>query len=190
MGRKKKIEAIMKEKNIETIQTNESSAEKINESEKSLIAVQEKMIQELKDQIADLKSQSSREHDQQEIDISNKMIATRTENKAIKEQIDRQREYDNVPVTGKFLNQRAPGNPAKLLYQKHLGDPEKWWVFNHGKTYTIPRGFADQINEYYHTPMFIQKEGAIDEDAGDGNLSAIAMVDTSNKKYAFVPVNF
>ena len=84
------------------------------------------------------------------------------------------------------MNRRAPGNPAKLTYMKYADDPVKWYTFEDGKVYTIPRGFADQINEYYHRPIFIQKEGELDP----SNPSQIHAVDTSNKSYAFVPVEF
>jgi hypothetical protein len=85
------------------------------------------------------------------------------------------------------MNQRNPGQAVKLPYIKYPEDPVVWHNFEHNKVYTIPRGFADQINDYYHTPRFVQKEGAMDPNAP---MSQISAVDTSNKKYAFVPVNF
>lgn len=90
-------------------------------------------------------------------------------------------------MTGKFINRRAPGQSAKLTYLKYADDPVKWYTMEDGKVYTIPRGFADQINEYYYTPHFIQKQGIMDPNAPS---SAIHDVDTSNKKYAFTPINF
>jgi hypothetical protein len=90
-------------------------------------------------------------------------------------------------ITGKFMNRRAPGQTVKLTYLRYETDPVKWYSFEDGKIYTIPRGFADQLNEHYYTPHFIQKQTEMDPNRP---ASAIHDVDTSNKKYAFVPVNF
>lgn len=131
---------------------------------------------------------SSRQIDEFEQKIIDKQISTRNESKAVAEKISSQKEYDNVPVTGRFLNRRAPGNMVKLPYIKYEDDPVRWYEFYDGKTYTIPRGFADQLNEYYHSPQFIQKQGPIEDPDDPG--SQIEQVDRSNKKYAFVPVGF
>lgn len=104
--------------------------------------------------------------------------------------IEKQRAYDKVMITGRFMNRRAPGQTVKLTYMKYADDPVKWYIFKDGATYTIPRGFVDQINEYYHTPIFVQKEGPQNLSENVGENSQIAHVDTSNKKYAFVAVGF
>jgi hypothetical protein len=127
-----------------------------------------------------------RELSEEEQAIQDKQIKGFVKNDALKEKNEAQRAYDNVMVTGKFINRRAPGNPAKLTYYKHLGDVDKWYTFEDGKVYTIKRGFADQINEHYHRPIFVQKDGELDP----ANPSQIHHVDTSNKCYAFVPVSF
>lgn len=127
-----------------------------------------------------------RELSEEEKAINDKLISGRVAGNALKSKIEAQKAYDNVKVTGRFMNRRAPGNPAKLTYMKYADDPVKWYTFNDGSVYTIPRGFADQINEYYHRPRFIQKDGPLDP----GNPSQIHDVDTSNKSYAFVPTNF
>jgi hypothetical protein len=118
--------------------------------------------------------------------INEKLISTHVKNDSLRSKIEAQKAYDNVRVTGRFMNRRAPGNPAKLTYMKYSDDPVKWYTFEDGKVYTIPRGFADQINEHYYRPIFIQKDGELDP----SNPSQIHAVDTSNKSYAFVPVAF
>ena len=131
-----------------------------------------------------------RELDADEKVISDKHIAISNEKKSKLEILDKLKEYDNQKVTGKFMNRRAPGQPAKLLYQKHADDPVKWYTFKDGSVHTIPRGFADQINEHYYTPHFIKNEGDYSPSNTLGENSAIHEVDTTNKKYAFTPVNF
>jgi hypothetical protein len=148
----------------------------------------EKARLELAQLKAKTESISSREHDPEEQELVAKQIARRNENKTVAAKIRSQKEYDNVKVTGKFLNRRAPGNPVRLTYIKYDDDPVKWWDFMDGRVYTIPRGFVDQINEHYHSPVFVQKTGPIDDPENPG--SQIAEVDRSNKKYAFVPINF
>jgi len=72
--------------------------------------------------------------------------ATSIEGQSLKAKIAAQKAYDNTMVTGKFSNLRAPGQTVKLPYIKYEDDPVKWYTFNHGEVYTIPRGFADQLN--------------------------------------------
>ena len=128
-----------------------------------------------------------RELDEQEKSIVAKQVARNNESESKKSVIEAQKAYDCEKVTGRFINRRAPGQPAKLTYMKYADDPVKWYNFEDGKVYTIPRGFADQINDYYHTPQFAQKQTDMNPDRPE---SAIHEVDTSNKKYAFVPVGF
>lgn len=127
-----------------------------------------------------------RELSEEERVINEKLITGYVKNDGLKGKIEAQKLFDNVKVQGRFMNRRAPGNPAKLTYMKYADDPVKWYTFEDGKVYTIPRGFADQINEHYYRPIFIQKEGELDP----SNPSHIHAVDTSNKSYAFVPVSF
>lgn len=120
--------------------------------------------------------------------------SVQVKNQGLAEKIAAQKAYDNEMVTGKFSNLRAPGQHAKLTYHKYADDPVKWYTLEHGKTYTIPRGFADQINggdesnPCYYTPRFIKNENVIVDPDSPG--SGIAAVDTSNKRYMFSPINF
>lgn len=131
---------------------------------------------------------SRRELDEQEKAIVAKQISRGHESEAKKSVIDAQRAHDKEMVTGRFINRRSPGKKEeKLTYIKYADDPVKWYSFDDGKIYTIQRGFADQINEHYYSPQFKQNDG--DQDPNRPQ-SAIHEVDTTNKKYAFVPVNF
>ena len=114
----------------------------------------------------------------------------RTASVAAQRKMEIQKAKDNELVTGKFINRRAPGQSVKLTYMRYQDDPVKWYTFNDGGVYTIKRGFSDEINEHYHTPHFIQKQG--DQNLGGqlGENSAISHVDRSNKKYAFIPLSF
>lgn len=120
-----------------------------------------------------------------------KKVETRSQaSLALKQKIDQQKNYDKQMVTGKFINRRAPGQMAKLTYMKYEDDPVKWYPMEDGKVYTIPRGFADQINEHYYSPHFVKKTGEFNEMNPQEFGNPIHSVDTSNKKYAFVPVSF
>lgn len=147
----------------------------------------EKTKKEIEEQKQALKSLSSSHLNAKELAIVDKQIANNNERKALQQKIYDQKAYDNVKVTGRFTNRRAPGQMAKLAYIKYADDPVKWYEFHDGGIYTIPRGFADQINEHYYSPHFIQNTGAMDPDNPESNIAA---VDTSNKKYMFSPVNF
>lgn len=170
--------------------TNEAEVEVLNQ-ELDLVRIE---LQKTKLEIEKVKAEEKdlierrqlRELDEVEKKANDKLIATRVEGRVLEDKISSQKSYDNVKVTGRFMNRRAPGNSAKLTYMKYADDPVKWYTFNDGAVYTIPRGFADQINEYYHRPRFIQKEGPLDP----SNPNQINEVDTSNKSYAFVPTTF
>ena len=141
----------------------------------------------LEEKKAELKAQPARQYDQKEIEISKKQIAIQSKNSEARARMEQQRIDDSVMVTGKFINRRSPGQKVKITYHKHATDPIKWYEFKDGGVYTIPRGFADQLNQYYHTPRFIQKEGPMDPNEPESQIHG---VDTSNKKYAFLPVSF
>lgn len=150
----------------------------------------EKIKIEIEEKKKSLEFEAKREISPDERKIIDKQISMGNERNTLSENIAKQKAYDSVKVTGKFINRRAPGQSVKLPYIKYVDDPVKWHPFEDGRVYTIPRGFADQINEYYHTPQFIQKQGEQAHSNVVGENSAIAEVDRSNKKYAFVPVNF
>lgn len=166
-------ETVSQEVQLDSIQTEIDLARKELEETKLMIAQVKK----------DLESAPAK--------IEEKNISVSTPDSTNAEKIAAQKAYDNQKVTGKFMNRRAPGQMAKLAYIKYADDPVKWWEFFDGGTYTIPRGFADQINEHYHTPVFIKKsDSEMIYDGALGDNSSIADVDTSNKKYAFVPIGF
>lgn len=146
-----------------------------------------KVNQEIEIKRKEIRETAKREIDEKEMEIIEKQITRGNERKAAESVIAKQREYDSLPIEGRFMNRRSPGQSVKLTYQKHPNDPVKWWTFEDGKIYTIPRGFSDQINEYYHTPKFIEKPNDMDPNRPS---SSIHHIDTSNKKYAFVPINF
>jgi hypothetical protein len=150
----------------------------------------EKTKFEIEEKKKELELTSRREFTAQEKHTVQKQITISNERRTANAIIEKQKAHDKVMVKGKFMNRRAPGHPIKLPYIKYEDDPVRWHHFMDGGVYTIPRGFADQINEYYYTPNFIQKQGEQRLSNKVGENSAIHEVDTSNKKYAFVPVEF
>lgn len=136
--------------------------------------------------------QPTREISENEKSIAEKHYEIGNSKNALKSKIDAQKAYDDELVTGRFINRHRAGRAEKLTYHKYATDPVKWYTFEDGKVYTIKRGFADQINEYYHNPRFIEKTpGSFDLVVQTtGENSSIHFVDRSDKKYAFVPVGF
>jgi len=189
MARQKKIKSIQieaqPEVNMSETATLEGVLTEIDlariELEKTKREIEEKKAEIAKYQYTE---RPKRELSEDEKVIVDKQLGMSVEKKALAAKIEAQRAHDNQMITGKFLNLRAKGQSAKLCYDKHVGDVPQWITFQHGQVYTIKRGFADQINNYYHTPRFIQKEGP------DDGSSQIDSVDTSDKKYAFVAIGF
>jgi seryl-tRNA synthetase len=199
MGRKKKIDNVelkFEQYNlINEVPMTETATEvpiKLEELEIEVDRVRveleqaKKELAEKKEEIARL---PKRELDESEKKMDKKLESLRGASAGLKDKIEKQKEYDNQKVTGKFMNRRHPGSSVKLTYMKYEDDPVKWWDLEDGKVYTIPRGFADQINEYYYKPHMIQKSPDQFMDPNRPS-SAIAEVDTSNKLYGFVPINF
>lgn len=188
MSRQKKIKTVQIEaEKKEVLMTNETVLDNI-QTEIDLARVElEKVKKEIEEKKQEMDLAERRDYDDDEKRIVEKQITSTNERKASDNVIEQQKAYDNVPVTGRFMNLRNPGQPVKLPYIKYPDDPVKWHPFEHNKVYTIPRGFADQINDYYHMPKFIQREGPMNPDTPQ---SQVAAVDTSQKKYAFVPVGF
>ena len=196
MGRKKgslnkKNDNVNIKENIEVNMTEtitEESALESVQTEIDLARVElEKVKLEIEEKKNEYKFESKREISPDEQKIVDKQVTKINVNKSLQKKIEKQKEHDNQKVTGRFMNRRSPGQGVKLTYFKYPDDPVKWYQFEDGKIYTIPRGFADQLNDHYHTPIFIQKQGEMDPNRPQ---SAIHEVDTSNKKYAFVPTNF
>lgn len=188
----KKNEVTMTEENESPEMTLESIQQEIDrarqELEQTKLAIEEKRHE--------LKMQPRREVDADEQKIIDKQINNINSTKNKSDVIEKLREHDSMMVTGRFMNRRAPGQQVKLPYMKHSTDPVKWYILRDGGTYTIPRGFADQLNggddknPCYYTPVFIQKQGPQEFSDKMGENSAIAEVDTSNKKYAFVALAY
>ena len=187
MSRQKKIKSLQLKEKTEVCMTQETVLDNLQTEIDVARSELEKTKLELEERKKELEAKSNREISYEEVKIIDKQISRTNEMRATDETIEKQKAYDNVKVTGKFINRRSPGQDVKLTYLKYVDDPVKWYTFEDGKVYTIPRGFADQINEHYYTPHFIQKPGEMDPNKPS---TAIHDVDTSNKKYAFVPVNF
>jgi hypothetical protein len=192
MGRQKKIKTVQENIEPEVKMDNEQELDSV-QTELDLARQElEKVKLDIEEKKAQIKANANREVGDQEIKIIEKQITNQSNQTTLKEKIAKQKEYDSKVIRGRFMNRRAPGQPVKLAYIKYDTDPVKWYPFNDGGTYEIPRGFADQINggteldPCYYRPNFIQKPGEMDPD----DPSTIHSVDTSNKKYAFVPIDF
>ncbi len=192
MGRQKKIKNIQLQEKQEVVMTVDTE-DQVNtlETLETEIDRTRAELESVKLELEEKKQQAKyipmREIDADEMILVKKQQSRSSAGKAAADMIEKQKAFDNVMVTGKFINRRAPGQPAKLTYLKYEDDPVKWYNLEDGKVYTLPRGFADQINEHYYTPHFTQKQTLMDPNAPS---SAIHDVDTSNKKYSFTPVNF
>lgn len=208
MGRRKKInslqiekkEVVMTESAVLETPTQEKTTEQMIEEVQTELDLARLDLEKTRLEIAQQKHElslmkitPSREITSQEKELSEKQVTMSNEKQTLKEKIDKQKEYDCVMVTGRFMNRRAPGQPVKLPYIKYETDPVKWYPFEDGKVYTIPRGFADQLNggdetnPCYYRPQFSQIQGEMDPNKPQ---SVIHSVDTSNKIYSFVPINF
>lgn len=205
MGRKKKLKLVevpMIEENVATIEetVTETAVSQIEDKTYEIEALNQELDQVRKDlerakleyeqQQTEMKlAKVRRELDEQEIAIMNKQVTRGNESKAKEDALAKQKAFDDQMVTGKFMNVRHPGSSAKLTYCKYATDPVKWYTFEHNKVYTIPRGFVDQINEYYARVTYKQK---LDNKIVDPDKPGTALdhEPIRHQLYAFVPVSF
>lgn len=165
-------------------------AAEIAQSELDIVRLElEKAKKELEEQKHQIQLNSKRVLDDKELDICAKQQTMGNEMKAKKEALEQQRIYDSQMITGKFINMRAPGQRVRLTYCKHATDLAKWWDFDHNKNYTIPRGFADQINEHYARIEHKQKVQDIITNP-DQPGTALEPTVTRHQLYAFVPTQW
>lgn len=194
LNKPKEVEVMSQQSNVAVLEEVKQSDETVLESLESEIDRVRMELEQTKLQLEqkklELRSVPQRDISPEEQVIVDKQISGFDTKKNASEVIAKQKAYDNVKVTGKFMNRRCPGKSEKLPYLKYADDPVVWKTFHDGQVYTIPRGFADQINEHYHTPIFTQKQGPQEMSDELGENSMIADVDRSNKKFAFVPVAF
>jgi len=207
MARHKKIkplhsqeiqEVVMEEKKEEVLNEIDALEQLERELDQKRLELEKVKIEleEKKSEIKKVEFVPNRQISEDEKAISEKHVAINAEKSTLKAKIERQKIIDNQKVTGKFINRRVPGQPVKLPYLKYEDDPVKWYTLEDGKIYTIPRGFADQINggsendPCYYMPKFKQKTSEFIPSATVGENSQISEVDTTNKKYAFVATSY
>lgn len=187
MARQKSTKSVQIEEKKEVIMTETQVLESLEtEIDKARLELEKtkKEIEEIRTEIKVIDRRGEKKEQEEEPNFEKKITVG---NKALKEKILKQKEYDSQKLTGKFINRRHPGATVKLTYMKYDDDPVKWYEFQDGKVYTIPRGFVEQIKDHYYRPNFIKKEGIMDPNHPG---SQIEEVDTSQKLYDFVPVNF
>lgn len=199
MSRRKKEKSLQVEEKNEAVMTEQVIIDAIETAEKELDQKRmelEIVKRELEEKKAELAKVPARVIDEDEKEVLKKHEGLSKEKQSLKEKIERQKAHDNELVTGRFTNRRVPGQPAKVPYIKYSDDPVRWWNFQDGQVYTIPRGLADQLNggseddPCYYMPRFIQKTGEYIPSQTAGENSQISQVDTSNKKFMFSPVGF
>ena len=147
MGRRKgslnkKSEEIQDEKNevvMSDVATMEPIAtEAVLDSVQTEVDLARAELERLKYQIEEKKKEFEfvprRDISPEEKRISEKQVTMTNENKSANQLIEKQKAWDNQLVTGKFINRRAPGQPAKLTYLKYADDPVKWYTFQDGKS--------------------------------------------------------
>ena len=184
MGRHKKNKVLhSEEKEVNMTVTTENEVEQVR-TELDLTRLE---LEKAKKDLEELRANPKREYSEKENKIADKQLNVIVKDAGLADKIAKQKQYDDVVITGRFMNRRHPGSTVKLTYMKYNTDPVKWYTFEDGKVYDIPRGFVDQINEYYYKPAFSQSQQQMDPNRP---ASVICDVDTSEKLYAFVPTGF
>jgi hypothetical protein len=104
---------------------------------------------------------------------------------------------DRKPVTGIFrMNNKKPGEKGMIkigCMRKYKGDHMRPWIFEHGKTHTVPKWLADWLNGGNPDPDAIVKSpgcNIITHNDQDNNLQEKRMLEkpTMHSLYSFSPI--
>lgn len=64
-----------------------------------------------------------------------------------KKELERQRKEDSKLVKAEYLNSRGRHERLTKPYCKYAGDPIQIWHFIPGKTYEVPLGLVNEVND-------------------------------------------
>ena len=174
----KSVESVV-ESGVALLEAPDNMTNELETANNELDTVRKQLEDAKRELIEAKKAGAKRDLSDSEIASIDKSITNGNSRSALAAKIEKMRIYDSEMVTGKFLNLRNPGKSEKLTYGKYATDVDKWVTFAHGATYTICRGFADQINEYY---------ADISYDKSDKENQALEPRQIRRNKYAFVTV--
>jgi hypothetical protein len=105
------------------------------------------------------------------------------EKKKARAVIDKQQEQDSQIVEGIFKNREGDGM-VSFSYKKYKDEPVRIYSFENGKTYKIPLGVANHIN---NGTKIKERDYIVN---ADGTKDLATFVKNERSRYEFIPTKF
>jgi len=107
-----------------------------------------------------------------------------------KKEMERQKKEDSRLVKAEYMNSR--GNHERLTkpYCKYAGDPIQIWHFIPGKTYNVPMGLVNEVND--KNKVMKRREGLVSVDGDEVQKSGAPLGRDEDGPWLhkFVPITF
>jgi hypothetical protein len=107
-----------------------------------------------------------------------------------KKELERQKKEDSRLVKAEYMNSRGRHERLIKPYCKYAGDPIQIWSFIHGKTYEIPLGLVNEVND--KNKIMKKREGLLEVDGKpvQDNQSPLNRDEEGDWLHKFTPVGF
>lgn len=106
-----------------------------------------------------------------------------------KKELERQKKEDSRLVKAEYMNSRGRHERLTKPYCKYAGDPIQIWNFIPGKTYEVPLGLINEVND--KNKIMKRREGLLSIDGNDVKGGAPIQTDEEGEwLHRFVGVGF
>lgn len=107
-----------------------------------------------------------------------------------KKEMERQKKEDSRFVKAEYMNSRGMHERLTKPYCKYSGDPIQVWHFIPGKTYEVPVGLVNEVND--KNKVMKRREGllSVDGDEVQKNGAPLSRDQEGEWLHKFVPVSF
>ncbi len=107
-----------------------------------------------------------------------------------KKELERKKKEDSRVVKAEYMNSRGRHERLTKPYCKYAGDPIQIWHFIPGKTYDVPLGLIEEVND--KTKIMAKRSGlvSVDGNAVTKDESPLDRDQDGEWLHKFVPVAF
>ena len=107
-----------------------------------------------------------------------------------KKELERQKKEDSKLVKAEYMNSRGRHERLTKPYCKYAGDPIQIWHFIPGKTYEVPLGLVNEVND--NNKKLPRRSGliSIDGNAVNKDESPLAKDEEGEWLHKMIPVSF
>jgi len=107
-----------------------------------------------------------------------------------KKEMERQKKEDSRLVKAEYMNSRGRHERLTKPYCKYAGDPIQIWHFIPGRTYEVPMGLINEVND--KSKHLAKREGLLSVDGNDVQRdgSPLSRDQEGDWLHKFIPISF